>query len=298
MDNPKSPISYDEQLQKLKDKGFVISNEQLCRTALSEIGYYRLKGYLLPFRKTDNKTGKKSYQSGIDLNRVCRIYEFDCKLRNLLLFILERIEIYLRAKIVHCHVCAHGSDGYRNEEYFSDEHDHEKFLNRLKYEMIHNKNHLIVKYYNKNYGGILPLWAISEFFTFGMLSRFYADMLLKDKEKIASELYHTIPKNLKSWLQCATDIRNICAHGGRLYYRLFTSVPAGLNLSKSQETRLWGAIKTLRVLYPDKEEWNIKILPQLDKLFCDYKDDIDLYHIAFPRDWRKRLKNENITEYI
>ena len=31
-------------------------------------------------------------------------------------------------------------------------------------------------------------------------------------------------------------------------------------------------------------------MPRLKALFEEYKEDIDLYHLAFPKDWTKQLK--------
>ena len=75
----------------------------------------------------------------------------------------------------------------------------------------------------KKYDGHFPLWVAVELFSFGMLSRFYSDMKTEDKKQLARRLYGTVPKNVSSWLRCCTDLRNICAHYGRLYYRIFSS---------------------------------------------------------------------------
>jgi abortive infection bacteriophage resistance protein len=76
-----------------------------------------------------------------------------------------------------------------------------------------------------------------------MLSYFYGDLPALDQKQIAKDLFGTIPKNLVSWLRCCTDLRNICAHYGRLYFRIFTATPAHIpGLEKSAERRLFGAV--------------------------------------------------------
>jgi abortive infection bacteriophage resistance protein len=80
----------------------------------------------------------------------------------------------------------------------------------------------------ENYGGQFPVWVITELFTFGMLSYFYGDLPTPDQKQIAKDVFGAIPKNLVSWLRCCTDLRNICAHYGRLYFRIFTAIPANL----------------------------------------------------------------------
>ena len=46
----------------------------------------------------------------------------------------------------------------------------------------------------------------------------------------------------------------------------------------------------LKELYPNKDKWNYEVLPALQTLFEEYHGDIDLYHIAFPKDWSNQIK--------
>ena len=131
---------------------------------------------------------------------------------------------------------------------------------------------------------------IMELFTFGMLSRFYGDLKTADQKMIAQNLYNTTPKNIISWLHCCTDLRNICAHYGRLYYRIFPSVPGGLNILEPAKRRLWGCVLALRALYPDENKWNNEVVLELEALINEYLPDISLYRMAFPSDWSKKLR--------
>jgi len=93
-----------------------------------------------------------------------------------------------------------------------------------------------------------------------------------------------------SWLRCCTDLRNICAHYGRLYYRNFSAMPTGFDIDERQKRRLWGAVLSVRALYPSDEKWNKEFMPQIKSLFKEYKDDINLFHLAFPKKWEEKLK--------
>jgi abortive infection bacteriophage resistance protein len=124
-----------------------------------------------------------------------------------------------------------------------------------------------------------------------MLSYFYGDMLTVDKKNLARNMYNTIPKNLISWLRCCTDLRNICAHYGRLYFRIFTAVPALVpRLSPDSERRLFGAVLALKELYPDKDKWNDEAYSKLINLMKLNSSVINLNHIGFPADWELLLK--------
>ena len=114
-------------------------------------------------------------------------------------------------------------------------------------------------------------------------------MKTADRKKLARDLYEITPKKMISWLRCCTDLRNICAHYGRLYYRIFPATPASIDASPIQAQRLWGAVLALYNLYPHAEKWNNEILPQLCPLFEEYQADIALEHIGFPENWREQL---------
>lgn len=78
-----------------------------------------------------------------------------------------------------------------------------------------------------NYDNQFPLWVISELFTFSTLSYFYNDLTTADKKEFAGNHY----KDMISWMRCCTDLRNICAHYGRLYFRIFTAMLSGFKIS-------------------------------------------------------------------
>lgn len=108
--------------------------------------------------------------------------------------------------------------------------------------------------------------------------------------KPATDYKKQIHKLKASWLRCCTDLRNICAHYGRLYYRVFSAAPSGLELDELSKRRLWGAILVAKSLFPSKEEWNNNILADITLLFEKYGDSIVLNHISFPNDWVEQLR--------
>lgn len=92
MSEIKPHLSYDEQISKLRERGCIINNPDVCKTILENVGYYRLSAYFLPFKKEDG-----SYQNDLTFERVWNIYEFDKELRNILFAALEVIEVSFRA---------------------------------------------------------------------------------------------------------------------------------------------------------------------------------------------------------
>ncbi len=288
----KQPTTYEEQIALLRSRNCIIDDEEFCKEALATLNYYRFSAYFLPFRTSDKK-----YIEGTTFRRVYHIYEFDRKLRNLLFKAIEVIEVDLRSQLAHYHAMKYGALGYMDPNNFSEKHDVEKFLKNIKSEITKNKKNLFVKHHLKNYGGQFPIWVIIELFTFGMLSYFYSDLITQD-QKVIARIFNTSYTNMKSWLKCCTDLRNICAHYGRLYYRVFDSVPGGMEIPEDVKCRLWGSVLTVKELYPFPERWNAEFIPQLSALFDEYSENIDLCHIAFPEDWEIQLEKTSDSKHF
>jgi len=130
----KQPTTYKQQIDKLREHGCIVSDESFCETVLSEVGYYRLSAYFLPFRTTGGV-----YQAGTSFEQIYSIYEFDRKLRRLLFSMLEELEVYLRAQISYYHTHKYGSDGYLDPANFNSKHNNKQFKRRIS-DMLRNNS--------------------------------------------------------------------------------------------------------------------------------------------------------------
>lgn len=285
----KPAITFDEQLEKLKNRGCIIGDENFAKRVLKQINYYRLTAYFLSFKKADGK-----YIENTTFNNVYRIYEFDRKLRNLLFSLVEEIELMLRTQLSYYHAHIYGPLGYENEDYYNGKHNHQDFIKNIEIDIAHNKNNLVVKHHQSRYGGKFPIWVIVELFTMGQLSFFYSDMLRADKKIIARELFKTTDTNVESWLRCLTDLRNVCAHYSRLYNCNMIAIPATpKNFPFKLDKSVFSYIMVLKFLYFDAEKWNSLFLPNLEALVEEYSSTIDLNLIGFPKEWKLLLRLPN-----
>jgi abortive infection bacteriophage resistance protein len=87
----KPATTYEQQIEKLRERGCYIRDERIAERILSQLNYYRFSAYFLPFRKED-----ETYREGTDFMTVYLIYEFDREMRLLLLGALEQVEIFMR----------------------------------------------------------------------------------------------------------------------------------------------------------------------------------------------------------
>lgn len=285
----KEPTTFEDQLCKLKKRGCIVSNDEKCLDILRQVNYYRFSAYFLPFKTLDDQ-----YIGGIEFFKVFQIYEFDRRLRGLLFSAIEEIEVYLRTQLSYYHVSKYGALGYKNKSHFNQYHKQKQFEDRLANEIEHNRNTLIVKHHNIKYDGNFPLWVATEFFTFGMLSRFFSDLKQRDQKSLAKKMYKNSAQNIRSWLRCCADLRNICAHYGRLYYRTFTAKPAASReISKivgRSRFDLFDNVLIIKLLHPNRDTWNNNTLAGLTHLIIEYKDSISMNHIGFPDNWEHLLR--------
>ena len=99
----KYATTLDEQVDKLKNRGLVINDEEKAKEVLLDIGYYRFGAYLFPFEKKypSKKNRDHLYKDGTDFYDALDLYYFDCDLRRLLMKYLTRIEVNIRTYITY-----------------------------------------------------------------------------------------------------------------------------------------------------------------------------------------------------
>ena len=61
MEYTKSPISVDEQIEKLEKRGLNFSDKNSAAEYLENISYYRLRAFTYPFRRNNKKIQSKQF---------------------------------------------------------------------------------------------------------------------------------------------------------------------------------------------------------------------------------------------
>lgn len=277
-------LTFEEQLQYIKNKGFIISDKDKCLDFLKNVNYYNISAYFAPFKTKDGK-----YKSNIDFECIYKMHEFDIKIRVLIFSAIEEVELHLRAQLSHYHANNYGPLGYLNSENYNKYHKHNCFMEKIQKECIKkNINNPIISHHQNKYDGKIPIWVIVEFFSIGMLSKFYADMKTQDKKAIAKRVFDTSFIYLDTWLKCLTILRNKCAHYSRLYNARFIVRPK-LNLSFNKKPYLFEQLIVLKNLYTSAKTWNNNFMVSLSVLVEEYVEYINLEDIGFPENWKEIL---------
>ena len=177
------PLTVEEQIKNLYNLGLTIEDEEVSKSLLNDVSYFRLiKAYSLGLKP---KNG--NYYSGITFDTIFQLYKFNCNFRQQLFPIIERIEINLRCRLGNYFSSKYGVLGYEDPKNFSNPEYHSLFLEDVKHEIGRNEKSPFVKNFKDNYeDGKIPFYALVELFSFGMLSKFVNYSDLKKSELLAS----------------------------------------------------------------------------------------------------------------
>ena len=281
----KLPTTYKEQVEILKSRNIIIEDEIFCINVLSRVNYYRFTAYMLPFKISN------SHYSNVAFETIYNIYEFDQKLRSLLLSALEEIEITFRAKLAYYHAHKFGSLGYLDSTNYNSKHRHDSFIDEFNKLVKKNRDNLFVMHHIHNYRGEFPIWVAVELFSFGMISKFYADMIPKEQKSFSRQAYDIGFMQLESWILCLSALRNRCAHHMRLYSYNFNKWPKN---TKEMElsNKIFDLIYIMKYFYLNTDKWRNSFLQDLVSLVEEYAVHIDLDCIGFPKDWETALRRE------
>ena len=231
---PKVFKTLDEQLDILKNRGLKIDDDEATKQFLLHNNYYRISGYSLTLRDHDSFYPQTTFQNIID------IYSFDRKLRILLLDALDKIETSFKSIYAYEFTKLYGPLGYMASDNFTNPEFHEHFMSNLKTQKEKRLKHeAFLKHYITDLHQELPFWVATEIITLSDISKLYSISEKTLQEAIAAHFNITVRSAaniLSKYMHGMTIVRNLCAHGARLYNRLFVTKPS---LSKKERKLLY-----------------------------------------------------------
>lgn len=280
----KIPTTLDEQVAILSSRGVIFDDVEFAKDTLNRIGYYRLTAYGLSLRRE-----KDAYLAGTTFSDLLSLYEFDMKLRTLLLALSEPIEISVRARVAYLLAHKYGALGYRNAENFSSTEAHAKFISKIDGQM-QVTNEPFISHHRDKYGGQLPVWVAFEVLTFGMLSSLYRNLKTEDKKEYA-DAHHSAKyySKLASWLHAMSALRNRCAHYNRIYNRNLTvspSLPNDASVFEIDPNTLFAVLFIAKKM-AEPGSW-LSWVTNLQALTEEYQPDLAL--LGFKPDWALILR--------
>lgn len=223
MNFTKPAINIQEQIDKLKGRGLEIKDEAKAASYLSNISYYRLRAYTFPFQ--DNATNLHPFTTKISFEEIINLYVFDRKLRALIFDAIEKIEISLRTQIIYHWAIQYGSHWQLDPALCRNGVGFATNYSKLTAEIGRSKETFIAHYNNKYTNpSDPPCWMSFEVCSFGLLSMIFSNLKTGTQKKAVVHYYGLKDESvLESWMHSFSNIRNVCAHHGRLWNRRFTA---------------------------------------------------------------------------
>ena len=303
----KSPISVEEQIEKLEKRGLIFSDKNSAGKYLKNIGCYRLKAYTYPFQNNTNPEADHAFiRNDIYFEDIIDLYVFDRRLRNLIFNELEKIEIAVRTKMSLIYsVSTDDSWWFESAERYKDKDLYEKLIENIKADVLRS-NEDFIKHYKEKYDSpeIPPSWMTLEVVSFGALSRMYG--LLRDsreKRLVAKDLGIRKSDVLSNWLHAFSNLRNCCAHHSRIWNRRFaihlklsynTTNPflTKSDTEKLEHNKIFSLLCAVKYIADILSPGN-SFKKNLISLLNDRHRLLTLKEMGFPADWEKLPVWEN-----
>jgi len=290
----KPATSIDDQIVLLRRRGMTINNEPRARHYLKHISYYRLRAYWLPF-EVPAGDGDHAVRAGTKFEDVLSLYVFDRQLRLLVMDAVERVEVALRANWAHHMAMTYGSHGYLQITHHRSAANHAKGLRELTKE-IKRSNDAFARHYMRKYRepDLPPIWMAAEIVSFGQLSMWVDNLKLRADRQAIARPFGLDEKALCSCIHHMSNVRNICAHHGRLWNKRFTvtmttpKFPAKLPVAMrgADERQLHNTLVMLDYLLSiiaPGTEWRERMVALIDG--CPLADPSSM---GFPEGWQAR----------
>lgn len=229
----KKPLTYSEQVELLKNRGLIINNVSRAERYLSEISYYRLSAYYIPYC-----SAKDCFDTGSTFDHILNLYLFDRELRLIVFDAIERIEVAIRTQMIyqlsHKYKDSHWQDNaaifkppFTNNRTGKIVHIYQETQNIINKHKTSDRPEVFIKHYTATYNSPKnpPGWMSIEILTIGELSRLYTAFKKNSDRQSIAHFFGLPHKVFTSWLHTLVYVRNICAHHSRLWNREFAIRP-------------------------------------------------------------------------
>lgn len=293
----KPSLTYAQQIKHLRDSGMLIADDALAEYWLRHVSYYRLSAYWLYFEHPKSTTGPR-FREGTTFDDVTALYDFDRALRRLVMRGTEHVEVALRGSWAYQLAHAGGPHAYLQASLYRSAKEFQS--SRLKLQQaVARSSETYIDHYRQRYAKpkLPPVWMVAEMMSFGQLSRWYTNLSDRGlRNRIAAPL--GLPETvLVPLVRHVTDMRNICAHHGRLWNRGFLHPPKlalkpqGLNQSldlnaRQAPAKLYNGLTLIAYVVQTvapRSTWAADI-----KSLVRTRPTNDVAAMGFPKDWEMK----------
>lgn len=217
--------TYDEQIEILKSRGLIITDDEYVKNFLIENNYYNvINAYKDAFIEKGVTPDK--FINGTSFQDIQSLYVFDKTMRLIFSDRLIDIERTFKSVLAHEFSKTHLNHDYLNVNNFDVLNypiESSKLVTQMA-EILYNEeqkqNKMICHY--KNIHNVVPLWVFMNVLTFGNVSYFFSCMKQSDKKNVCIQLSaifnnRLTPPDVKNSIKIANLLRNKAAHDQRIF---------------------------------------------------------------------------------
>ncbi len=318
----KAPQTSAAIVAKLQRQGLAIAAPASVEALFERVSYFRVRGYLFPYLDLAGSPpppAPKVFKAGATIEQALQMYGFDEGLRALIFDLLPQLEVALRTVLdsAMSHTAGH-CFWYLQPRWFAKGKHPAYVVSALSGSFCKSAekyaDHYRDTYYNEQsgtYKSMPPFWVISELSTLGQIKEFFENL----KEDASPPFpATTLPKStvldkmaqrrfgakhfrdLAKWVHMLRDVRNVCAHHGRLWNKNFLAPPSIQHfVSKPFPTVAGGASPKTNSVYAALVVIRVMckaagivdgIKPELTRLFAQFPEAaLHKVSMGMPADW-------------
>ena len=168
---------------------------------------------------------------------------------------------------------------------FEDATRHSRFIADIS-DDVNRSDDLFIAHHKKDLNNVFPLWVVIDVASFGVLSKFFKNMKVEDRNNISKTYIGFGRKYVENWLQSCSYCRNVAAHGGRFYNRELKACPVRLNHKRYpgiSNTSAFAFVIAITNLLPSEDLRN-SFVSSIEKCFIKHPFALKKY-VGFPEDW-------------
>lgn len=303
--------NLDEQIEILKSRNLIITDEEKAKNILLRENYFFINGYRHMF--IDTSKGKQ-FIDGTTFDELYATFLFDRNIRNVMFKHLLIVENNIKSIISYQLSKKYGfkEKDYLDPKNFTQDslkvrqvHD---IINKMKRQIrVNGRQHSATLHYLSNYGYI-PMWILVKVLSFGIIAELYNILKLEDQNAIA-DIYKINSEDLSTYLYLLANFRNLCAHEDILYdhrtqkeinnnkYHSYLNIHMTENHYDYGKNDLFAIVIILKQLLTEKEfnEFIRELGYEIDILDGKINTiplNIILNKIGFPSNWRDIMNYE------
>lgn len=295
----KPATTYLEQVEKLKKRGLIINHNEYAEKILSVVGYYHLTPYWIPFYQSPEE---QEFKENIYFEQIIELYFFDKQLRTILFGAISLFEVYFKTTFANYLSCKYDDPFVLlNCNIFRDQNYYYSSVDKLTKNFNESKEKFAVHFKRKYIEKLPPIWVSVELMTLGEISKWFSNLASdEDKNSIAKE-FDLTGADLVSLLNTVSEIRNICAHNGRLWNKSLTKplkkqgkkslLSSNFNnqstdFNNKYYSRLYNPITLLLLSINTFQNSGYEYAGKIRDLILE--KDIPIKEMGFPEDWLQK----------